>query len=143
MLVGHGYLASTIGSGGRGSTMFPASGLNSALITVGSPAYVESAAAGGAGGGFVTPGSAGQVLVNTPANPAATGPSAPGGTAVQLFPFPAPTGTIVFMATTPDGVLDGTMTFTNASPNVTRVVATFDGTSYTFFIDLLTFEPIF
>jgi len=55
----------------------------------------------------------------------------------------APTGTIVFEATTPDGVLDGTMTFTNASPTVTRVVATFDGVSYTFFIDLLTFEPIF
>lgn len=51
------------------------------------------------------------------------------------------TGTIVFDATTPGGVLDGTMTF-NASPNA-RVVATFDGVSYTFFIDLITFEPVF
>jgi hypothetical protein len=51
------------------------------------------------------------------------------------------TGTIVFDATTPGGVLDGTMTF-NASPNA-RVVATLDGVSYTFFIDLITFEPVF
>ncbi len=50
-------------------------------------------------------------------------------------------GTIVFDATTPDGTLDGTMTFT-ADPTA-RVIATFDGVSYTFFIDLVTFEPIF
>ena len=42
---------------------------------------------------------------------------------------------------TPDGVLDGTITF-NASPTA-RVVATFDGVSYTFQIDLITFEPVF
>jgi len=47
----------------------------------------------------------------------------------------------VFEATTPDGVLDGTMTF-NGSPNA-LIVATFDGVSYTFFIDLATFEPVF
>lgn len=51
------------------------------------------------------------------------------------------TGTIVFDTTTPDGVLDGTMTF-NAQPTA-RVVATFDGVSYTFSIDLVTFEPVF
>lgn len=51
------------------------------------------------------------------------------------------TGTIVFEGTTPDGTLDGTMTF-NGSPTA-RIVATFDGVSYTFFIDLATFEPIF
>ncbi len=51
------------------------------------------------------------------------------------------TGTIVFEGTTPDGVLDGAMTFTGQP--TARVVATFDGVSYTFFIDLVTFEPIF
>ena len=60
------------------------------------------------------------------------------------FTFDTPTGltgTMLFDATTPDGVLDGTITF-NGSPTA-RIVATFDGVSYTFFIDLATFEPIF
>lgn len=52
-----------------------------------------------------------------------------------------PVGTIVFEATTPDGILDGTMTFNAGS--TARIVATFDGVSYTFLIDLVTFEPIF
>ncbi len=52
-----------------------------------------------------------------------------------------PVGTIVFEGTTPDGTLDGTMTFNGG--DTARIVATFDGVSYTFFLDLLTFEPIF
>lgn len=52
-----------------------------------------------------------------------------------------PVGTINFEAITPDGTLDGQMTFNGG--NTARVVATFDGVSYTFFIDLTTFEPIF
>ena len=55
----------------------------------------------------------------------------------------APTGTIVMETTTPDGVLAGTMTFVNTVPTTSRVIATFDGVSYTFFLDLTTFEPIF
>ncbi|MFI5402083.1 MAG: hypothetical protein ACHQ1G_04030 [Planctomycetota bacterium] len=50
-------------------------------------------------------------------------------------------GTIVFEATTPDGVLDGTMTFNGSQ--YAGIVATFDGVSYQFLIDLATFEPVF
>ncbi len=95
LLVGHAYVTSAIGTGGRGSTVFPASGLNSSLfygITTG-VFYTPSAAAGGGGGGFLVPGANGLVVSNNHGTPppltSQMGPLASGGAALQLFPFPA------------------------------------------------------
>jgi hypothetical protein len=52
-----------------------------------------------------------------------------------------PVGTITFTVTAPEGTLDGTMTFNGSTQ--ARVVADFDGSTYTFFIDLVTFEITF
>ncbi|MDO8348940.1 MAG: hypothetical protein Q7T30_01800, partial [Planctomycetota bacterium] len=53
VLAGRAYAASIVGSGGRGSTVFPANGLSTSLIfgTGGTVMYSPSACAGGAGGG--------------------------------------------------------------------------------------------
>jgi len=67
LLAGHGYFGSRLGTGGRGSTVFPASGLNSALYygtTTATLYYTPSAAAGGSGGGFLVPGTGGFVVSN-------------------------------------------------------------------------------
>jgi hypothetical protein len=95
VVAGHAYASSTALSGGRGSSVFPGSGLSSQLIypsPLPSLAYTPSAAAGGGGGGLWTAGAQGIVVANSHNNPAAMGPPADGGAAVQLFPFPAPTG---------------------------------------------------
>jgi hypothetical protein len=95
LLAGHAYFGAQVGSGGRGSVMFPASGLNSQLQYGSSPpptpiAYAVSACAGGGGGGLVEPGGVGQVVSNNHPNPTQfMGPVAAGGTALQLFPIPA------------------------------------------------------
>jgi hypothetical protein len=47
-------------------------------------------------------------------------------------------GTILFTVDAPDGTLNGTMTFNGT--NSARVSGTLDGVSYTFYIDLTTFE---
>ncbi len=99
LLAGHGYFSTATNSGGRGSTVFPASGLNSAVYYGGptpSIHYSPSASAGGGGGGFVVPGGTGRVVSNNhapfPGLLSQMGPQAPGGSAVQLFPFPPPSG---------------------------------------------------
>lgn len=83
MLAGHGYAASRFGTGGRGSTVFPASGLNSALFygtTSTSIYYTPSAAAGGGGGGFLLAGAAGQVVSNNHPDPGFSATSTAAGT---------------------------------------------------------------
>ena len=94
LLGGHAYFMSAVGTGGGGSTVFPSTGLNTSLyfgVTTGL-AYCVSASAGGGGGGFLVPGSDGRVLFNNHGNPppllSQMGPLAPGGSALQLFPFP-------------------------------------------------------
>lgn len=96
---GHAYATSTVDTGGRGSTLFPASGLNIdrqfAPITA-SLKYCVSAVAGGGGGGYWTPGVNGVVQSNNHPDPsnglppllAAMGPTAPAGVAFPLFPLP-------------------------------------------------------
>lgn len=66
LLAGHGYLSSRFGTGGRGSTVFPTSGLNVNIYyggTTGVP-YSPSASAGGGGGGLLVPGALGRVVTN-------------------------------------------------------------------------------
>ncbi|HEX5137084.1 MAG TPA: hypothetical protein VFY93_08940 [Planctomycetota bacterium] len=52
-----------------------------------------------------------------------------------------PVGTINFVATAPEGTLDGTITFNGST--VARVIADFDGKTYAFYIDLITYEITF
>ncbi|MBL8729160.1 MAG: hypothetical protein JNM25_12055 [Planctomycetes bacterium] len=103
VVAGHGYAGTTAASGGRGSSLFPASGLSADLVypvPLPALAYTPSAAAGGGGGGSWQAGSQGRVVSNNHPDPVllvpprldAMGPPAPGGSAVQLFPFPPPTG---------------------------------------------------
>lgn len=99
LLAGHAYAASAAGSGGRGSHVFPLSGLSVDLIyhLQTGVNYTPSAAAGGGGAGLFLVGGIGQVLGNNHVDPIlgvpprldAMGPVAPGGTAVQLLPKPA------------------------------------------------------
>ncbi|MFT4512016.1 MAG: hypothetical protein ACI89X_000640 [Planctomycetota bacterium] len=101
---GHGYISTVSGTGGRGSQIYPASGLNaSQQFGIPNPApsafyYCLSAGAGGSGGGLRTAGGDGFVEgVFSGTTPIANmqsfigGPTA-GGSAMQLFPFPAPSG---------------------------------------------------
>ena len=94
----HGYFGSRAGTGGRGSLLYPASGLNSDQQFGINPqlglAYCLSACAGGAGGGLYQPGQPGQALnVFSGTNPLPNaqsffGPPSVAGTAFPLFPFP-------------------------------------------------------
>lgn len=98
VLAGHGYLGARAGTGGQGSELYPASGLDADQQFGQNPpvglAYSLSATAGGSGGGLYQPGDDGRVVNifsgTTPLANAATfmGPPAPGGVAFQLFPFP-------------------------------------------------------
>lgn len=96
----HGYFGSQAGSGGAGSTIWPADGLNASQQFGTDPPvglmYCVSACAGGGGGALWTPGEDGRVVSNNhgpfPGNTAFMGPNAIGGTPVQLFPFPPGSG---------------------------------------------------
>lgn len=117
VLGGHAYATSVANSGGRGSLMNPANGLNlsiyfpNGVVSPSTSGPACSSAAGGGGGSSVlrnppTPlppgwsnpgvGVAGRVVTNSfgiPSIPTlAGGPDAPGGSGVQVFPFPAGTG---------------------------------------------------
>ncbi len=96
----HAYLLTAAGTGGAGSTVFPASGLGTALQfpPQSTPPvalqYCVSASAGGGGGAHWLAGSLGRVVSNNAVTPppgllSAMGPDAAGGTALQLFPVPA------------------------------------------------------
>ncbi|MEC9048736.1 MAG: hypothetical protein VYA51_12045, partial [Planctomycetota bacterium] len=98
----HGYFPQRAGTGGRGSDLYPATGLSADQQFGTNPpvglAYCLSACAGGSGGGLYTAGEPGQALNvlsgSTPLPNAATffGPQAAGGLAFPLFPFPPATG---------------------------------------------------
>jgi hypothetical protein len=96
---GHAYFPTSVGTGGRGSAVFPASGLNANLywgIPGTTPlAFCVTASAGGGGAGFLVPGSVGRVVSNNHGTPppllSQMGPQAAGGTALTLFPFPTAT----------------------------------------------------
>lgn len=95
LLGGHAYAGSVAGTGGRGSTVWPASGLGAQVVMsgTGTSQAAVSAAAGGGGGGTWQPGGLGSVVSNAqgpaPGLAAAFGPSANGGSALQLLPLPA------------------------------------------------------
>lgn len=102
MLGGRAYATSAAGSGGRGSHCFPLSGNSIDLVYASQTGvnYTPSAAAGGGGAGMSANGTEGRVVSNNHTDPVllvpprldAMGPSAPGGTAVQFFPFPPAAG---------------------------------------------------
>ncbi|MBM4060758.1 MAG: hypothetical protein FJ265_06650, partial [Planctomycetes bacterium] len=102
LIGGHAYATSVSGTGGRGSRLFPLSG-NSIDLIFAAPTgvnYTPSAAAGGGGGGMRAEGAIGRVVSNNHPDPIllvpprldAMGPPAAGGTALQLFPWPATGG---------------------------------------------------
>lgn len=97
--LGHAYAGSVVGTGGRGSALFPGTGLNSSVVfgTGTSPIkYAIMAAAGGSGGGLWAAGGRGRVVYNNINDPVAgvpprldfMGPPADGGLAMQLLPLP-------------------------------------------------------
>ncbi len=100
VLGGHAYSSARAGTGGQGSVLYPASGLNAdqQFGTTSGLAYCLSAAAGGSGGGLYGPGDDGRVLnifsgttpVSTPSQ--YMGPPAPAGVAFTLVPYPPATG---------------------------------------------------
>jgi len=101
LIAGHAYATSTAGTGGRGSTIFPADGLNASLIYApGIVTYTPCASAGGGGGGLWEPGLEGRVTGNNHNDPVTgvpprfdvMGPPASGGSKITLFPFPASSG---------------------------------------------------
>jgi len=98
---GHSYSTTVANTGGRGSQLFPASGLNTDLLyptPLPTLAYTPSCAAGGGGGGMLQAGLDGRVITNNHLNPALTppapplpaamGPSAPGGAALGFLLAP-------------------------------------------------------
>ncbi len=89
---GHAFAGAVAATGGRGATMFPAHGQTTQLTwppTAPTVAYSMEAAAGGGGGGFAAPGGVGQVISNSPNNPALMGPPSAGGVALPILPVPA------------------------------------------------------
>ncbi|MFK7741303.1 MAG: Kelch repeat-containing protein [Planctomycetota bacterium] len=100
LAAGHAYGGAAIGTAGRGSALFPASGLAADRLFPTTPpsmplAYAIGAVAGGSGGGYLSPGGDGAVsgvfsgTTLLPNWPLFAGPVAPGGAAGQLFPIPA------------------------------------------------------
>jgi len=102
VLAAHGYFAQRAGTGGKGSSLYPASGLSSDQQFGSNPPvglmYCLSACAGGAGGGLYTSGQPGQALNvfsgSTPVPNASQffGPPSVAGLAFPLFPFPPAVG---------------------------------------------------
>jgi hypothetical protein len=93
LFAGHAYASRAVGTGGRGSPMNPASGLN-ADVTYRGLGLTTSAqiSAGGGGGGFLTAGGEGRAVFNNTTPVSGLGDPGPGGAALSLFPLPAPTG---------------------------------------------------
>lgn len=74
LVAGHGYASSTAASGGKGSNVFPTTGLTTDLIYPPPPqiSYTPSAAAGGGGGASWQPGGQGRVVSNNHPDPGLT-----------------------------------------------------------------------
>jgi hypothetical protein len=86
---GHAYATSVFNTGGRGSTCYPASGLNSAVYygfttTTAGVFYTPMAAAGGGGGGFLAAGQPGTVVTNNHLEPGLTNVPVVSATATTL-----------------------------------------------------------
>jgi hypothetical protein len=98
VLAGHAYAGNTGGTGGQGSPLFPASGLNAGVVFAsGVLTYALQVTSGGGGGGYAAVGSQGHSVSNNVPDPISgvpprqdfLGPPAAGGAAFQLFPVPA------------------------------------------------------
>lgn len=85
---GHAYAASAVGTGGRGSAMFPATGiaLNTVLI---SSVYRDETSPGGSGGGFWIAGATSAVPTLATFPLLASGPAPANSAAFPILPFPA------------------------------------------------------
>ena len=98
VLSGHAYASSTPPTAGRGSDLYPASGLSQDQQFGASPPfglmYCLSAAAGGSGGGLFQPGQPGAVIqvlsgaVPLPNQATFMGPPSTPGAAMQVLPYP-------------------------------------------------------
>ncbi|MCK5943175.1 MAG: hypothetical protein KAI24_14440 [Planctomycetes bacterium] len=99
VLSGNAYAAATVGTGGRGSALYPASGLNADQQFGTSPPsglmYCLSATAGGGGGGMLQPGGVGRVTaildgaVPIPNQASFMGPASGASAAMTWLPAPA------------------------------------------------------
>ena len=112
VLANHAFAGQLGSTAGRGSKLFPASGLDSA-ITAGYPpiappvthAYCMQAPAGGGGGGSFAAGQNGRVITNPVLDPTTgspprlsfMGPEAPAGEALPLLPVPGGTPSSVHL----------------------------------------------
>lgn len=85
---GHAYLASTGGTGGRGSAMMPPSGAAAPNTPLLGSVYRAHFAPGGGGGGFALPGGSSSV---TPLGATVIGSPASGGGGFSLMPYPPTT----------------------------------------------------
>ncbi len=82
---GHGYASSATNTAGRGSSLFPADGLNASLIFGGTTvAYTPSAAAGGSGGGLYAIGENGRVVSNNHPDPGLVNVVSTGATSTTI-----------------------------------------------------------
>jgi hypothetical protein len=88
---GHAYATSVLNSGGRGSTCYPASGLNSAIYyaSLTGVVYTPMAAAGGGGGGYLAAGQAGTVVTNNHLEPGLANLTVASATATTVTPSAA------------------------------------------------------
>ncbi len=101
VLGGHAYAGVAAGTGGTGSTLFPANGLATSVLfgASSSVCYTPMSSAGGGGGGLLNAGIQGRVVSNNHNEPTSSppapprldmmGPPAPGGAAMQFFPIPS------------------------------------------------------
>jgi hypothetical protein len=101
VLLNHAYAGQVQNTGGRGSRIFPTSGLDADVVagypTMTTPAYSMLAAAGGGGGGLFQAGGQGRVVSNPVPDPISgvaprldfMGPPAAGGLSMNLLPIPA------------------------------------------------------
>ncbi len=78
---GHGYAAQAVGTGGKGSPMFPTSGLNADVTYGWSDFFSVQISAGGGGGGFLAAGTDGKAVKTYQNRTQDLGPDGPGGKA--------------------------------------------------------------
>ncbi len=93
LLGGHAYANAQAGTGGRGSGMIPADGLNTSITYDGLGRTTSAMiSAGGGGGGYSGPGAIGRAIFNNTQPVGGLGAPAAGGTAFPLFPLPPAIG---------------------------------------------------
>ena len=93
LLGGHAYANAQAGTGGRGSGMIPADGLNTSITYDGLGRTTSAMiSAGGGGGGYSGAGAIGRAIFNNTQPVGGLGAPAAGGTAFPLFPLPPAIG---------------------------------------------------